>query len=206
MLTNDSIDVFMLQTLQNKQQRYLEAMKKGADVVDVSDIDTQALKTAIITKPETRAEIEIQIKRKKLEKQQERIKADLSFGLRKYEKYIEAKEIEERHKKTYESYYSSADENNWWMKKALAQWEEAKKNTQSVIDTMKRRGVDIEALQFKIKQAEDKILLLEEALKNLSFKKEELTQRYTAEKERALKDHHPMDFVKERAEENISFF
>lgn len=29
MLTNDSIDVFMLQKLQAKQSRYLEAMKKG---------------------------------------------------------------------------------------------------------------------------------------------------------------------------------
>jgi hypothetical protein len=28
MLTNDSIDVFMLQKLQSKQARYLEAMKK----------------------------------------------------------------------------------------------------------------------------------------------------------------------------------
>jgi hypothetical protein len=33
MLTNDSIDVFMLQKLQSKQARYLEAMKKGADVL-----------------------------------------------------------------------------------------------------------------------------------------------------------------------------
>ena len=34
MLTNDSIDVFMLQKLQSKQARYLEAMKKGADVLE----------------------------------------------------------------------------------------------------------------------------------------------------------------------------
>lgn len=41
MLTNDSIDVFMLQKLQSKQARYLEAMKKGANVLDISDISTQ---------------------------------------------------------------------------------------------------------------------------------------------------------------------
>ena len=51
MLTNDSIDVFMLQKLQAKQSRYMEAIKKGANIIDVSDVDTQELKTAIITNP-----------------------------------------------------------------------------------------------------------------------------------------------------------
>nr|WP_228459267.1 helicase-related protein [Chryseobacterium carnipullorum] len=66
MLTNDSIDVFMLQKLQSKQARYLEAMKKGADVLDISDISTQELKTSIITNPETRANIEIELMKKGL--------------------------------------------------------------------------------------------------------------------------------------------
>lgn len=66
MLTNDSIDVFMLQKLQAKQARYLEAMKKGADVLDISDINTQELKTSIITNPETRAKIEIEMLKKKI--------------------------------------------------------------------------------------------------------------------------------------------
>ena len=67
MLTNDSVDVFMLQKLQAKQSRYMEAMKKGANVIDVSDVDTQELKTALITDPTTRAEIEISILKKRYE-------------------------------------------------------------------------------------------------------------------------------------------
>ncbi|MDQ0068170.1 hypothetical protein [Chryseobacterium lathyri] len=47
MLTNDSIDVFMLQKLQSKQGRYLEAMKKGADVLDISDITQIEYQTKI---------------------------------------------------------------------------------------------------------------------------------------------------------------
>ena len=66
MLTNDSIDVFMLQKLQAKQARYMEAIKKGASVVDVSDVDTQEMKTAIITNPETRARIEVELLKKGL--------------------------------------------------------------------------------------------------------------------------------------------
>ena len=64
MLTNDSFDVFMLQKLQAKHARYLEAMKWGADVLDISDISTQELKTSIKTNPETRAKIEIELQKK----------------------------------------------------------------------------------------------------------------------------------------------
>jgi hypothetical protein len=76
MLTNDSIDVFMLQKLQSKQARYLEAMKKGADVLDISDISTQELKTAIITNPETRANIEIELMKKQIESEKNKFLAD----------------------------------------------------------------------------------------------------------------------------------
>lgn len=91
MLTNDSIDVFMLQKLQSKQARYLEGMKKGADVLDVSDISTQELKTAIITDPETRANIEIELMKKQIEGEKNKFLADSAFVLRKYEDYTKGK-------------------------------------------------------------------------------------------------------------------
>lgn len=91
MLTNDSIDVFMLQKLQSKQARYLEALKKGADVLDISDISTQELKTAIITDPNTRANIEIELMKKKIEREKQKYLADSAFVLRKYEDYIKGK-------------------------------------------------------------------------------------------------------------------
>ncbi|MDP9962274.1 hypothetical protein [Chryseobacterium lathyri] len=46
MLTNDSIDIFMLQKLQSNRQG-LEAMKKGADVLDISDITQIEYQTKI---------------------------------------------------------------------------------------------------------------------------------------------------------------
>ena len=81
MLTNDSIDVFMLQKLQSKQARYLEAMKKGADVLDISDISTHELKTSIITNPETRANIEIELMKKRIESEKNKHLADSAFVL-----------------------------------------------------------------------------------------------------------------------------
>ena len=91
MLTNDSIDVFMLQKLQAKQARYLEAMKKGADVLDISDISTQELKTSIITNPETRANIEIELLKKRIESEKNKHLADSAFVLRKYDDYLKGK-------------------------------------------------------------------------------------------------------------------
>jgi superfamily II DNA/RNA helicase len=92
MLTNDSIDVFMLQKLQSKQARYLEAMKKGADVLDISDISTQELKTSIITNPETRANIEIELIKKRIESEKNKHLADSAFVLRKYKDVLNGKE------------------------------------------------------------------------------------------------------------------
>ena len=92
MLTNYSIDVFMLQKLQAKQARYLEAMKKGADVIDISEIDTQELKTSIITNPETRANVEVEILKKKIEIEKSRFLADVAFVSRKFQEYSKDKE------------------------------------------------------------------------------------------------------------------
>jgi hypothetical protein len=92
MLTNDSIDVFMLQKLQSKQARYLEAMKKGADVLDISDISTQELKTAIITNPETRANIEIELMKKRIESEKNKHLADIAFVLRKHQNFLKVQE------------------------------------------------------------------------------------------------------------------
>lgn len=46
MLTDNSVDVFLLQRLQIKQGLYNESMKSGAETVDVSDIDTSELKNS----------------------------------------------------------------------------------------------------------------------------------------------------------------
>jgi len=66
MLTNDSVDVFMLQKLQAKQSRFNEAMKNEVDIIDVSDIKTEELKTALITEPKTRAKIETVLLEKRI--------------------------------------------------------------------------------------------------------------------------------------------
>ncbi|MRI64223.1 restriction endonuclease subunit R [Ornithobacterium rhinotracheale] len=213
MLTNDSIDVFMLQTLQNKQQRYLEAMKKGADVVDVSDIDTQALKTAIITNPETRANIEIELMRKKLEKEKERYEADNAFSLRKFEKYTKAKEAENKalgQVNLYKRYLeNNSSENSYWkgvLGREEKNYQDRVKDTEKVIESMAKQGVDVVSFQEKIKANEEKVAEVDDKIMDLENFEKELIQKYTKEKQRLLQEKSQINIAEERAEENKTFF
>ncbi|MGQ2091169.1 toprim domain-containing protein [Ornithobacterium rhinotracheale] len=213
MLTNDSIDVFMLQTLQNKQMRYLEAMKNGADVVDVSDIDTQALKTAIITNPETRAKIEVELMRKKLEKEKERYQADNAFSLRKFEKYKEVKEEEKHAENIYNKYQgfleNDPSEDSYW-KEAILRYklilEEKRKETEKIIESLAQKGVDVISFKEKLKVNEEKLKEFDEKIDNLGVVEIELTEKYTEEKNKLLEEKKNENIAEERGEENKTFF
>jgi uncharacterized membrane protein YqiK len=95
-LRSDSIDVFMLQKLY-KQARYLEAMEKGANVLDISDISTRELKTSIITNPETRTNIEIELLKGKIESEKNKHLADSASVLRKYDNFLKYKRWLQNH-------------------------------------------------------------------------------------------------------------
>ncbi|MGP2571477.1 helicase C-terminal domain-containing protein [Ornithobacterium rhinotracheale] len=210
MLTNDSIDVFMLQTLQNKQMRYLEAMKKGADIIDVSDIDTQALKTAIITSPETRASIEVELMRKKLEKEKERYKADNAFGLRKFEQYNKAKAEERNAEDSYKKYIkyqelskNDGTENSYWKNAALRQkiiLDEKRREVEKVIEALAKKGVDVIGFREKMNANDEKLKELDEKIENLGEVEFDLIEKYTEEKEKQLKEKQKENIAEERKE------
>ena len=114
MLTNNSVDVFMLQRLQIKQGLYNEAMKKGADTVDVSDIDTSELKTALITDPETRADIELMIEKGRLESEKTQVGSDLAFIHRNFNRFNELNNKLQAQEKTLQQYEEWAKTDPYW--------------------------------------------------------------------------------------------
>ncbi|MDN5627556.1 MAG: SNF2-related protein, partial [Weeksellaceae bacterium] len=191
MLTNDSIDVFMLQKLQSKQARYLEAMKKGADVLDISDISTQELKTAIITDPETRANIEIELMKKQIAAEKDKFLADNAFVLRKYEGYIKAQNEIQKAKDEYSKFEMWANEeeqeDGFW-KTRLPSYrktvELAEDEAEKVALKLAEQGVNVAEIEQQIKATNDKI---EEIDKKLSEELPEirmaLISRYKEEKE-----------------------
>lgn len=220
MLTNDSIDVFMLQKLQAKQARYMEAMKKGANIIDVSDVDTQELKTAIITDPQVRAEIEIDMMRNRYENQKTRLNAELGFISRKFEDYTKSKEylsvksrkeaVEYSQKALSNAQKANSKDVPYWTerldeeKKDLAMREAALKRVEN---QLLEKGIDVKTFQVKKEQTEIKITELDEKIHNeLPVLKKKLITQYKEEKEDKLKNYNPIDLVKEREEENKTFF
>ncbi|MEZ7508636.1 helicase-related protein [Cloacibacterium sp. Arc13] len=209
MLTNDSIDVFMLQKLQSKQARYLEAMKKGADVLDISDISTQELKTSIITNPETRANIEIELMKKRIESEKNKHLADSAFVLRKYEDVLKVQELVTKAEHSYnriEGYSENGDANAEYWATQLPAYQKTidlhKVQVQEVIENLAQKGIDVTQIEFQTKTTEDKIAELDKELEELPAVRENLVVQYRIEKEEQLKVNENRDYVRERANEN----
>lgn len=213
MLTEDSIDVFMLQKLQAKQARYLEAMKKDVNILDISDINTHELKTSLITNPETRAEVEIKIEQKRLESEKSRLIADTAFVLRKQQDVIHVQQKLSDTKSEVERYKMYAQEeganSDYWtgeitrtQKKIIMIEEEF----EEVIDKLAKKGIDVKAIESNIKRTENKVKAIEEKIENLPVLQNDLTEKYKKEKEEKSQSKNQTDWVKERAEENKTFF
>jgi chromosome segregation ATPase len=213
MLTNDSIDVFMLQKLQAKQARYLEAMKKGADVLDISDISTQELKTSIITDPVTRADIEIELLKKRIESEKNRHLADRAFVLRKYEDVLKVKELITKAEYAYnrvEGYSTNGDGNAEYWKSQLPSYQQTinlhQNQLREVVQNLSQKSVNVLEIEKQNQATDDSILALDRKLEELSSVREEMITQYKIEKEDMLKANENRDYLQERNEENIMIF
>ena len=214
MLTNDSIDVFMLQKLQAKQARYLEAMKRGANVLDVSDISTQDLKTSIITHPETRANIEIELLKKKIETQKNRFLADSAFVLRKYEAFLKVREEVTKAENSYNrilGYAKDSEESksDYW-EKQLPFYQKAvdlaKAEVQSNIVCLAEKGVNVKEIEKQTEHTAENIAELDKLLEEIPLKRDALILRYIEEQEKQKKEIYNKNLIEERAGENIILF
>ena len=213
MLTNDSIDVFMLQKLQSKQARYLEAMKKGADVLDISDISTQELKTGISTNPETRANIEIELMKKQIETEKNKFLADSAFVLRKYDSFIKIQEEVTKAQHNYNrilGYSKEEGDNAEYWKNQLPFYQKTidltKEKVQEEIDILSQKGVNVTEIEQQTKITEDKIAELDKRLEDLPNVREGLVEKYREEKEMQLKINETGNYLGERAIENVLLF
>ena len=213
MLTNDSIDVFMLQKLQSKQARYLEAMKKGADVLDVSDISTQELKTAIITNPETRANIEIELMKKRIESEKNKHLADIAFVLRKHQDFLKVQEEVTKAQNNYNrilGYSKEEGDNAEYWKNQLPFYQKsinlAKEKIQEEVEHLLQKGVNVTEIENKKLITENKIEELDKKLEELPNLREKLVSKYLEEKEMQLKVNEGRDYLGERSVENSLLF
>ncbi|MEC5157682.1 Eco57I restriction-modification methylase domain-containing protein [Chryseobacterium sp. MP_3.2] len=214
MLTNDSIDVFMLQKLQAKQARYLEAMKKGANVLDISDISTSDLKTSIITNPETRASIEIELIKKRLESEKNKYLADSAFVLRKYEDFTKAQgevtKAEMSYNRINEYAKNTSDSNSDYWENQLPFYQKtidlAKVEVQKTMENLAEKGVNVAEIEKQTKATEVRILELDQKLEELPTTRENLIIQFKEEKLQQIKQSEHKNYLKERFEENMLLF
>ena len=214
MLTNDSVDVFMLQRLQLKQGLYNEAMKSGAESLDVSDIDTAELKTQLITDPAVRAEIVTVQEREKLQQEKTQIEADLSFVTRKFEGYnklVDALNSRKRNLEQFKSFAARSPRDEYWSKRAE---DEARKvlQTENEIEQEKERlrtkGVNIDDIERQVKQSQSAIEDIQKRIDGLGEYQKELTEKYRREDEAKANEQgdNLSTYIKERKKENQSGF
>lgn len=214
-LTNDSIDVFMLQKLQAKQSRYMESMKKGANIIDVSDVNTDELKTSIITNPDLRADIEIKILENQIKAEQIKYTSDLGFFSRKFEKFTKSdeyinyqKSLEtlKRHKEFAET---EKDPNGYWHQQIASSEQKldfAINKLEELEQKLANSGVDVRTFQEQKNLVELKISELDKKLQeDLPVLKSELIAKYRAERELLL-NAPEIDYLAERREENKTFY
>jgi chromosome segregation ATPase len=212
MLTNDSVDVFMLQRLQLKQGLYNEAMKSGAESLDVSDIDTAELKTALITDPAVRAEIVTVQEREKLQLEKTQIEADLSFVMRKYEAYNKLVEKLENAKRTIKMYREWAQRGDeYWAQRAEreeAQLPSLENEIEEEKQNLLKKGVNVDDIVRQTEQAQNAIAAIQEKIDNLKEFQEELTQKFREESEAKAKEQGDLvsTYIKERKAENKGGF
>lgn len=212
MLTNDSIDVFMLQKLQAKQSRYMEAMKNGENIIDISDVDTQELKTAIITDPILRAKIEMEVVKKKIENQKNRQASELGFISRKFEKYTKSEEYKKVQslRNGIEQYTEWAKDDKYWtdrLESTKVNLSNAEEKLKTLTENLAQQGVNVEGFQEQQRMTEEKIAELDRVIKeDLPKMEQDLIKQYRDEKDKQLLETSSLNFLEERAEENRTFY
>jgi chromosome segregation ATPase len=201
----------MLQRLQIKQGLYNEAMKNGADTVDVSDIDTSELKTALITDQETRADIELMIEKGRLESEKTQVGSDLAFIHRKFERFNELNKKLQAQEKTLQQYEEWAKTDPYWARqidREKQRYETAVKELENEKQHLAQRGVDVDNIVAQEQNSKNTILEIERKIEALKERKTELVAQYT--EENRIKAQQQGDVVKtyvqERAAENKSGF
>lgn len=210
MLTDDSVDVFMLQRLQTKQDLYNEAMKRGAESVDVSDIDTAELKTALITDPAVRAEIVTMQERAKLDQERMRIEADLAFVMRKYKTYNELVEDADSQRSLIERYGGYAEKGGgYWeglVKSAQRKLVSAEQEIEHEKQRLLEKGINVDDIEHQAGQSKDAIKAIEEKIEQLKEFEQELTEKYRQESQAKDVGDSLSSYLSERKKENQGDF
>ncbi len=213
MLTNDSVDVFMLQRLQIKQGLYNEAMKQGAETIDVSDINTEELKNALITNPETRADLELTVEKNKMLAEKERINADLAFILRKHKAYNEIRSKVDAKIELIKGYEERAEKtgDKWWSQYATGERVNLERLQNALNEeklNLAKKGVNVDEIDEQTSNSQAQIEAIDRQIEGLKDQYVDLVEKYRKERAEAAQESSNMleRHLQERAAKNKAGF
>lgn len=187
MLTNNSSDVFLLQRIQEKQERYNNLKQTNASRVDVSDIDAEELKFSLITDPVKRAEAEYSLDKQKLEYQKKVITQELSVKYRLFDR------LESLKNELKNTYYQSVKDRK-------------QKEIKAVENKIKESGLSYDDYENAKAKADKDIGVIDKKLEELKELFPELINKYKKEAEERAYNVKEVDFTSKRAEDNKTFY
>ena len=187
MLTNNSSDVFLLQRIQEKQERYNNLKQTNASRVDVSDIDAEELKFSLITDPVKRAEAEYSLDKQKLEYQKKVITQELSVKYRLFDR------LESLKNELKNTYYQSVKDRK-------------QKEIKAVENKIKEKGLSYDDYENAKAKADKETGVIDKKLEELKEQFPALIAKYKKEVEERESNVKETDFTSKRAEDNKTFY
>lgn len=187
MLTNNSSDVFLLQRIQEKQERYNNLKQTNASRVDVSDIDAEELKFSLITDPVKRAEAEYSLDKQKLEYQKKVITQELSVKYRLFDR------LESLKNELKNTYYQSVKDRK-------------QKEIKAVENKIKETGLSYDDYENAKAKADKETGVIDKKLEELKEQFPALIAKYKKEVEERESNVKETDFTSKRAEDNKTFY
>ena len=187
MLTNNSSDVFLLQRIQEKQERYNNLKQTNASRVDVSDIDAEELKFSLITDPVKRAEAEYSLDKQKLEYQKKVITQELSVKYRLFDRLESLKNELEN------TYYPTIKDRK-------------RKEIKAVENKIKESGLSYDDYENAKAKADKETGVIDKKLEELKEQFPALIEKYKKEVEERESNVKETDFTSKRAEDNKTFY
>lgn len=198
--TENSVDIFLSQKLQNKEKRYEQALQFKGDELDVGDINFEEMKLDLITDPVRRVELEYQLKEQELELEIKRKLAEQGYKNRRAADLVEAMQKVNQ----YEEYVKGKDGS--WAQQSLMR---ARENLKEIRLRLKDRGIDVDAISKELDEAEKEVADIRKKIDILEEEKNKAIEGAKTERENNLGDIRDTDygsFIKDREEENKTFY
>lgn len=218
LFTQDSVDIFLSQKLENKQKRYEAAIKSGEQEVDVGDISYDEMKFDLVRDPEVRAKYELQAEKERLTNLESQARAEVSFATRKLEKVGEldtkianSQEQVNDHKKRFEEAQKKGldtESLGFWINRYEADLKKYQKEKKEELDKLGAKGIDTSVLMAKRTEGEAEIAELQSKIADLDISFDERVKKIAASfpPRQAYSPEVVAQFVAERAEHNKEFY